>query len=311
MKYDNKSFQERYEAWKNGANYWKDIRGVNLGESTQEEPSQEEVQQLDSHVNQVLTEYNTGKDNAKKADTVGSFVSRIGPMLGRTLLRYGYGDNAYYNALRQLAYESNYGTSNIAIKNHNYGGVGWNGKTYTSYKSDQDFIDNYVKLLDTRYKSALNAKTTREYAQQLKNAGYYEDTVDNYSRNLEGMKTLYNRAVQHKKANPNQYTYQVKLSDMIDDGSGQQFSMNIPKPVVPEYVAPPAANFIDQGFIDQQRKREAQERMDRIHDLLTPTQMPNAIRNMITGNNKGKDAYGQKFWQRRGLNMHFKNGKGS
>jgi GH24 family phage-related lysozyme (muramidase) len=45
MKYNNKSFQERYEAWKNGADYWKDIRGVNLGGKAQEdEPSEEERQ---------------------------------------------------------------------------------------------------------------------------------------------------------------------------------------------------------------------------------------------------------------------------
>ena len=40
MKFDNKTFQQKYEAWKNGADYWKDIRGINLGGDTQaDEPS--------------------------------------------------------------------------------------------------------------------------------------------------------------------------------------------------------------------------------------------------------------------------------
>ena len=64
MKYNNKSFQERYEAWKNGADYWKDIRGVNLGSKAQEdESSEEERQQLKAKVNSILDAYTGGKDD--------------------------------------------------------------------------------------------------------------------------------------------------------------------------------------------------------------------------------------------------------
>lgn len=303
MKYDNKSFQDRYEAWKNGADYWKDIRGINLGGDVQEEPSEEEVQQIDQKVSDILTQYKHGKSS--QTDTVGDFVNRMGPMLSRALLRYGYGDTAYYNALRQLAYESNYGTSNVAKTQHNYGGVGWDGKTYTTFKSDQDFVDYYAKMMDKRYKTALNAKTTEDYARQLKANGYYEDTVQNYTRNLLGMKTLYNRAVQHKKANPNQYNYDVTLDDLVEDYENSRMPINTPKVVTPAYVPPPAAQYIDKGFIEQQQQRQAQEKMEQLHQLIQPTPLPNAIQNMLTGNNKGKDAYGQKFWQRRGMNMHF------
>lgn len=63
MKYDNKTFQQKYEAWKNGADYWKDIRGINLGGNTQaEEPSTEERQMMDKKVLSVLDSYNFGKD---------------------------------------------------------------------------------------------------------------------------------------------------------------------------------------------------------------------------------------------------------
>ena len=37
--------------------------------------------------------------------------------------------------------------------------------------------------------------------------------------------------------------------------------------------------------------------------------MPTAMQKMLQGNNKGKDSFGQKFWQRRGNNLHFKGGK--
>lgn len=64
----------------------------------------------------------------------------MGPLVGQQLSRYGYGDVAYYNVMRQLAYESNYGRSRVARQQHNYGGVGWNGKTYNTYKSDADLL---------------------------------------------------------------------------------------------------------------------------------------------------------------------------
>ena len=37
--------------------------------------------------------------------------------------------------------------------------------------------------------------------------------------------------------------------------------------------------------------------------------MPPAMQKMLQGNNKGKDGFGQKFWFRRGNNLHFKVGK--
>lgn len=63
MKFDNKTFQQKYEAWKNGADYWKDIRGINLGGNTQaEEPSPEEQLQMDQNVQSILNAYDEGKD---------------------------------------------------------------------------------------------------------------------------------------------------------------------------------------------------------------------------------------------------------
>lgn len=62
MKFDNKTFQQKYEAWKNGADYWKDIRGINLGGNTQaDELSPEQQQQVDQNVQAILNAYNEGR----------------------------------------------------------------------------------------------------------------------------------------------------------------------------------------------------------------------------------------------------------
>ena len=215
MKFDNKTFQQKYEAWKNGADYWKDIRGINLGGNTQaEEHSPEEQLQMDQNVQSILNAYDEGKDvniaediikplpfdtplneehpilhkyKGGKDDSINTFVNRMGPLVGQQLNRYGYGDAAFYNVMRQLAYESNYGRSRVARRQHNYGGVGWNGKTYNTYKSDADFVKDYVRLMHTRYGAALRAKSTQDYARALKQKGYYTDSLENYSRNLRGM----------------------------------------------------------------------------------------------------------------------------
>jgi uncharacterized FlgJ-related protein len=61
--------------------------------------------------------------------------------------------------MRQLAWESDYGRSKVAREQHNYGGYGWNGRTYTTFKSDEDFIKAYVDLMTSRYINAVNAPT--------------------------------------------------------------------------------------------------------------------------------------------------------
>lgn len=311
MKYDNKSFQERYEAWKNGADYWKDIRGVNLGGDTQEEPSEEEQKKLDDQVAKVLAEYNRGK-GSNGNDSINSFVGRIGPLVGRALNRYGYGESAYYNIMRQLAYESNYGTSNIARKQHNYGGVGFNGKTYTTYKSDEDFVNNYIDLMRNKYDSALKAKTTQDYARQLKQRGYYQDTLQNYTRNLMGMNTLAKAAFNHRKKNPDMYNYNVQYSDLLKDfdevRNASPIIQSTPSIKQPQTINAAISRTL-LGPTEDQNKQAAQNLINRklYEEITTPT-LPNIL-NLLPTNNFGKDAYGQKFWQRKNNNLHFDEGK--
>lgn len=343
MKFDNKTFQQKYEAWKNGADYWKDIRGINLGGDTQaEEPSPEEQQQIDQSVQSILNAYNEGKDvniaeditkplpfdtplneehpilhkyKGGKNDSINTFVHRMGPLVGQQLNRYGYGDTAYYNVMRQLAYESNYGRSRVARQQHNYGGVGWNGKTYTTYKTDADFVKDYVRLMHNKYGSALRAKSTQDYARALKQKGYYEDSLENYSRNLRGMDSLVKAAHYHRNAYKDAYNYNVQLNDLEQDyedtKNASPIIINTPSTRQPSTIranVPVTLLGPTQEEIKAQQQKILNDQKQKMYESLTSTNLPNIL-SILPSNNFGKDSYGQKFWWRRGNNMHFDEGK--
>lgn len=343
MKFDNKTFQQKYEAWKNGADYWKDIRGINLGGDAQaEEPSPEEQQQMDQSVQAILNAYNEGKDEniaediieplpfdtplneehpilhkykGGKDDSINTFVNRMGPLVGQQLNRYGYGDAAYYNVMRQLAYESNYGRSRVARRQHNYGGVGWNGKTYTTYKSDADFVRDYVRLMHNRYGAALRAKSTQDYARALKQKGYYEDSLQNYSRNLNSMNSLVRAARNHRNAHKDAYNYNVQLNDLEQDyedaKNASPIIINSPSTRQPSTIranVPTTLLGPTQEEIKAQQQRDLNKYKQQMYDRITQPSLPNIL-NLLPSNNFGKDSYGQKFWWRRGNNLHFKGGK--
>lgn len=343
MKFDNKTFQQKYEAWKNGADYWKDIRGINLGGNTQtEEPSPEEQEQMDQDVQSILNAYDKGKDvniaediidplpfdtplneehpilhkyKGGKDDPINTFVNRMGPLVGQQLNRYGYGDAAYYNVMRQLAYESNYGRSRVARRQHNYGGVGWNGKTYNTYKSDADFVKDYVRLMHTRYGAALRAKSTRDYARALKQKGYYEDSLQNYSRNLNSMNSLVRAARNHRNAHKDAYNYNVQLNDLEQDyedaKNASPIIINSPSTRQPSTIRADVSTTLlgpTQEEIKAQQQRDLNKYKQQMYDRITQPSLPNIL-NLLPSNNFGKDSYGQKFWQRRGNNLHFKGGK--
>ena len=345
MKFDNKTFQQKYEAWKNGADYWKDIRGINLGGDTQaEEPSPEEQQQIDQSVQSILNAYNEGKDvniaeeitkplpfdtplneehlilhkyKGGKNDSINTFVHRMGPLVGQQLNRYGYGDAAYYNVMRQLAYESNYGRSRVARQQHNYGGVGWNGKTYTTYKSDADFVKDYVRLMHTRYGDALRAKSTQDYARALKQKGYYEDSLENYSRNLRGMDSLVKAAHYHRNAHKDAYNYNVQFNDLVQDyedaKNASPIIINSPSTQQPGTIradVPTTLTGPTQEEIKAQQQKMLNDQRQKMYESVTSTNLPNIL-SLLPTNNFGKDSYGQKFWWRRDNNLHFKGGKDS
>lgn len=337
MRFDNKTFQQKYEAWKNGADYWKDIRGINLGGNTQaEEPSPEEYLQMDQNVQSILNAYDEGKDvniaediidplpfdtplneehpilhkyKGGKDDSINTFVNRMGPLVGQQLNRYGYGDAAFYNVMRQLAYESNYGRSRAARRQHNYGGVGWNGKTYNTYKSDADFVKDYVRLMHTRYGAALRAKSTQDYARALKQKGYYEDSLQNYSRNLNGMNSLVIAARNHRNSHKDAYNYNVQLNDLEQDyedaKNASPIIINSPSTRQPSTIRADVPTTLlgpTQEEIKAQQQRDLNKYKQQMYDRITQPSLPNIL-NLLPSNNFGKDSYGYKFWWRRGNNL--------
>lgn len=233
----------------------------------------------------------------------------MGPLVGQQLNRYGYGDAAYYNVMRQLAYESNYGRSRVARQQHNYGGVGWNGKTYTTYKNDADFVKDYVRLMHTRYGAALRAKSTQDYARALKQKGYYEDSVENYSRNLRGMDSLVRAAHYHKNAHKDAYNYNVKFDDLVQDyedaKNASPIIINSPSTKQPKTIridVPTTLIGPTQEEIKAQQQRDLDLYKQQMYNNITQPVLPNII-NLLPQNNFGKDSYGQKFWWRKGNNL--------
>ena len=65
----NSTFNDRFNAWKNGASYWKDIRGIDLynNSNTKQEDqptmTHDEMQALNRQVNSIVQYYDDGKDN--------------------------------------------------------------------------------------------------------------------------------------------------------------------------------------------------------------------------------------------------------
>ena len=107
----------------------------------------------------------------------------MGPLVYDKMHQMGiYSDRTFDYLMRQLAFESANGTSNVARKYNNYGGVRIPGKTqYQSYKNDQAFVDYWLPMMNRKYAKALKARNIDEYGAALKSLGYYEAPVLQYT----------------------------------------------------------------------------------------------------------------------------------
>lgn len=89
----------------------------------------------------------------------------------------------------QLFHESGGGTNRGARDLHNYSGVKIAGQDkYRDFGSDEAYIAYLSRMFtDKKYSSTglLAARNADEYASDLKKAGYYGDTVENYRRGIE------------------------------------------------------------------------------------------------------------------------------
>lgn len=111
----------------------------------------------------------------------------MGPLVYDKMHQMGiYSDRTFDYLMRQLAFESANGTSNVARKYNNYGGVRIPGKTqYQSYKNDQAFVDYWLPMMNRKYAKALKARNIDEYGAALKSLGYYEAPMLQYTSGLK------------------------------------------------------------------------------------------------------------------------------
>lgn len=136
--------------------------------------------------------------SSKQPNKFQAFANKLGPLVYNGLIKRGYTKRSTYdNVMSQLAFESTYGTSPLALRAHNYGGYGYNGKDYNVYKNDAAFIDAYLNDMAGKYKKALNADTVADYAKELKRIGYFEAPLDQYTKNLVGMQSVRKAAAVH------------------------------------------------------------------------------------------------------------------
>lgn len=172
-----------------------------------------------------LPKYQTGK-NGK--NPMSSFITDIGPLVYQGLKSRDVQNisNAYNYMMRQLAMESGYGGTKYR-NSHNYGGVMSKGKL-KQFESDQQFIDYYLNLMNSKYRDAVSAKDLRQYAEQLGKQGYYNGpTVQQYYDKLNGLKT-YGRLLQND-LNKNRSIYEQNSGIQVNPQTNQaQFIQPIP-----------------------------------------------------------------------------------
>lgn len=174
---DNTEFRDRFARWKAGEQVYENGR--------------------------PLPAYTDGKNNI-----FDTFVGQLGPSVYRALSKKGNVKDkkkAWDYMMRHLAYESDYGRSKVAKAQHNYGGYGWNGKTYTTFKDDDAFVNAYVDLMTSRYIDAVNSPNIYEYGRIIKKKGYHQTPEKIYTGNLANMNSLSQAMQRHLFANRELY----------------------------------------------------------------------------------------------------------
>lgn len=126
-----------------------------------------------------------GFDPFKKSTTPNDFTARYGAVAEKAAKALGVDPKV---VLGQWGLETGWGksvipgTNNLGnIKDFAGGGVAatdnMNGSRdkYRAYESPDQFVDDYVSLIQRKYPGAVNAKTPEDFAKALKSGGYAED----------------------------------------------------------------------------------------------------------------------------------------
>ena len=207
------------------------------GSKLSDEDSEKLQQFLEEYDKDVKSNSNSLPSYKGGKDKFTTFVERMGPKVYRQLHKQGiYNPYIYDNMMRQLAWESDYGTSPLAISNHNYGGVKSSNTEYAKYKDDDAFANYYVSLIRRKYPQAVKAKDAKSYAKELKKVGYYEDSLQNYSQKLSDMSSVSRAAKLHMHTNPKQYEVELLLDDLKNQSVQQPVSTRVEAPINKEPI---------------------------------------------------------------------------
>lgn len=144
------------------------------------------------------------------------FVSTYGPYATQAGNALGVSPNVI---LGQWAFESNWGTSNVAQNNGNLAGLGYTGHGYSSYSSPQDFTNGYISFVQNgRYSGALNTGTdSNAFVSGLKQGGYFTGDQGQYQAGVASNVQQIN-SINPNLSSPN--TTQIATSDPTGQGYG-------------------------------------------------------------------------------------------
>ncbi len=114
--------------------------------------------------------------------------------------------SAEYRTLQSM-FESQYGQSDLATKQNNYGGIKKPGSDteYATFKDIDDYVNKHSDLLRRKYGKALRAETLDDYLDAMEAGGYYDlDHKDHYRKTMHDMKKA-SKWIREYNQRPNDY----------------------------------------------------------------------------------------------------------
>lgn len=314
MRYDNKSFQERYEAWKNGADYWKDIRGVNLGGGAQEELSDEDAKELDKRVTDILSEYTKGKD--------GNTIKKSPQQLyWEHMMSKGVDPTVAAGIAGNIQQES---TFNHKASNGTHWGLVQTDRVLTDYikkaygnfslDSQMNFLSDMAlgtprKINHKGYNEALSRSKSfrgQSYKDAADAANGWEVYFERSGGSAVGKRQKYAKQIYDKYNTMSKIPTAAELAEQNLNQS--PIIINSPSTKSPGTINAAVPRSLIGPVVDQNAEDARNLVNKKLYEQITTPTLPNVL-NLLPQNNFGKDAYGQKFWQRRGNNLHFYKGK--
>ena len=258
----NSTFNDRFNAWKNGASYWKDIRGIDLYNNTntkqEDQPimTHQEMQVLNRQANSVINSY-TNKYDEGKDDQVQDTPSRRlrkyissqegSDFAGQNKRFHGDAVKAKYNEVRNTI-----------------GNDIWNKLPQNSREALASYYYNIKPSSFTP-----TAKALRQWHQTGDDNQMYKvrDSI-NIGLNQKGMRGLRSRRIDERswfmegfkpksKTLKQVESLQDDIQNQITPKQPQQIStmpLSTPykQPISPQSILPPITDVLDAMWNDQQ-----------------------------------------------------------